>query len=136
MKRKCFILMMVVMITAFLTGCGGEEIAGEKIRDLDFTVVATENVPDELMEHIEAEKAQAFYRTFSDGDFMYLCVGYGAQETGGYSISVNGLYLTEDAVCMDTTLMGPGPGEEQILSKSYPYIVICTEYIDSPVIFE
>lgn len=136
MKRKWFFTLVIVMLSVFTLGCQKEDTTADKVRDLDFTVVATENIPDELMEHVEEEKTQAFYRTYSDGDFMYLCVGYGEQETGGYSIAVNELYLTEDSVCLDTTLMGPGPGEEQIASKSYPYIVICTEYIDCPVIFE
>lgn len=136
MRRKWFTMLIAIMLLAIITGCNKEETAGEKIRDLDFTVVATENIPDELMVYVEEEKAEPFYRTYSDGDFMYLCVGYGEQETGGYSISVNALYLAEDAVCMDTTLMGPGPGEERIASKSYPYIVICTEYIDSPIVFQ
>ncbi len=136
MKRKWYVVLIAVMMIMLMTGCGSEEASDVKIKDLDFTVVATENIPDELMVHVEEEKAQAFYRTYSDGDFMYLCVGYGEQQTGGYSILVNALYLTEDAVCLDTTLMGPGAGEEQGAFKSYPYIVICTEYIDCPIVFK
>ena len=119
-----------------MISCRGQEETAEKIRDLDFTVVATENIPDELIGLLEEKKTESFYQAYSDGDYMYLCVGYGEQATGGYSIVVNGLYLTEENVCMDTTLVGPGPEEEILESKSYPYLVICTEFIDKTVIFE
>lgn len=119
-----------------MISCRGQEETAEKIRDLDFTVVATENIPDELIGVLEEKKTESFYQAYSDGDYMYLCVGYGEQATGGYSIVVNGLYLTEENVCMDTTLVGPGPEEKILESKSYPYLVICTEFIDKTVIFE
>ena len=76
--------------------------------------------------------------SFQDGNYLYLCVGYGQQETGGYSIAVNALYETENAVYFDTTLLGPEPGEDggKKTSPSYPYVVIKTEYIEKPVVFE
>lgn len=135
MKRRICIYLVMCLLSVFL-GCAGQETDVEKIRDLEFTVVATENVPEELVTVLEEKKAEEFYQTYSDGNFMYLCVGYGEQATGGYSITVNELYLTEEHVCMDTTLVGPGPDEKAIPSKSYPYIVICTEYIDRPIMFE
>ena len=58
--------------------------------------------------------------------------------SGGYSITVNDLYLTENAVYVDTTLLGPDPAESAGIKKntpSYPYIVLKTEFVDKPVIF-
>ena len=136
MKKTGLLFLMLCMLHVLLAGCAREEAEVVKIRDLDFTVVATEHVPEELLVTLEEEKAQPFYRTYAEEGYMYLCVGYGEQETGGYSIVVNELYLTEEYVCMDTTLNGPGAGEEIMYNKSYPYIVICTEYIDRPVTFE
>lgn len=135
MKKIILYLIMLVSFVCF-AGCNKEEEAAEKVRDLDFTVVATVNVPKELITVLEEQKAEPFYRAYSDGEYMYLCVGYGEQSTGGYSITVNELYLSEDSVYMDTTLIGPGPEEEIVESKSYPYVVVCTEYIDLPVVFE
>ena len=136
MKRLFLILLTMFLLSSMLTACGREDTLSDKIRDLEFTVVATENIPNELMIHMENEKAEVFHKTYSDGDFMYLCVGYGEQESGGYSITVDELYLTSEGVYMDTTLIGPAPGEELTRSKSYPYIVVCTEYMDYPVIFQ
>ncbi len=136
MLRKVCVYLVMSFLMIMLTGCSGQEEPVKKIRDLDFTVVATENVPEELIAVLEEKKAEIFYQAYSDGDFMYLCVGYGEQATGGYSIVVNELYLTEENICMDTTLIGPGAEEEKVESASYPYVVICTEYIDMPVVFE
>jgi len=116
-------------------GCGGtDEVV--KVKDLDFTVVATENIPDELENILEEKKAEPFYQAYSDGEFMYLCVGYGEQATGGYSITVDALYLTDESVRMATTLVGPGVAEKVAETPSYPYVVICTEYMDKPIVFE
>ena len=63
-------------------------------------------------------------------------MGYGEQETGGYSISVRELYLTENAIVADTELLGPQNLEQTGAEKSYPYIVIKTEYLEEPIIFQ
>ena len=50
---------------------------------------------------------------------------------------VNALYLTENAIYADTTLLGPDPSDTGVKknSPSYPYIVIKTEFLDKPVVF-
>lgn len=105
-----------------------------KLRDLDFTILGEEMVPQELAVMIEERKADAFKMTYSDNENLYICVGYGQQETGGYSITVDELYLTEEAVYVQTTLLGPDVSEKGNKTPSYPYVVIKTEYLDLPVI--
>ena len=105
-----------------------------KLRDLDFTILEEELVPAELAAMIEERKAEAFKMTYSDNENLYICVGYGRQETGGYSIIVDHLYLTEEAVYVQTTMLGPDVSEKGNKTPSYPYIVIKTEYLDQPVI--
>ena len=65
-------------------------------------------------------------------------IGYGQQKTGGYSIAVDELYLTEDAIYVGTTLLGPEiTGQKKGAEKpSTPYIVIKTEFLDKTVIYE
>ena len=123
---------------AVLTGCTGKKDPLEKIKDLEFTVLAEENMPEELKKVIDEKKAEAFKVTYQDNGFLYICIGYGEQVSGGYSIFVNDLYLTENAIYADTTLIGPDPAEENSQKKqspSYPYVVIKTEYVDKPVVF-
>lgn len=134
--KRMFLYLAMSFLCMFLFACSKQDETAEKIRDLDFTVIATENIPEELASVLEEKKADGFYQAYSDGEYMYLCMGYGEQETGGYSITVDALYLTDKSICMETTLTGPGPEEKITDAKSYPYVVICTEYIDMPVQFK
>lgn len=121
-----------------LCGCAKEKDPLEKIKDLEFTVLAEDNIPEELKTVIEEKKADAFKVTYQDNGFLYICMGYGEQISGGYSITVNALYLTENAIYLDTTLLGPNPAEEAAVKKnvpSYPYVVVKTEFLDKPVVF-
>ena len=131
-KSRLVAIMLALVVGVCFTGCKEEE----KIRDLDFTVVSSECIPPELLEEIEAKKQEEFQLSFQDGNYMYLCVGYGAKDTGGYSICVKDLYLTDTSIVFDTTLLGPKHTKDnKVQEESYPYIVIKMEYIDAVVIF-
>lgn len=119
-------------------GCAKEKDPLERIKNLDFTVLAEDNIPEELKTIIEEKKENTFKVTYQDNGFLYICIGYGEQISGGYSITVNDLYLTENAIYVDTTLLGPDPSDAAASKKnapSYPYIVIKTEFVDKPVVF-
>lgn len=129
-------LLAWVFVVRFLTACSVEKDDLEKVRDLEFTVVGDTDLPEELKHVIGEKKAAPFKLTYTDGQNLYIVVGYGEQETGGYSISVRELYLTENAIVADTELLGPQAAEQTGSEKSYPYIVIRTEYLEEPVIFQ
>lgn len=107
-----------------------------KLRDLDFTVLGEEKIPEQLGAIIEEKKSAPFQITYTDNASLYICVGYGEQETGGYSIAVNELYLTETDIIVNTSLLGPDPSEKGNKTPSYPYIVIKTEFLEQTVTFE
>ena len=131
-KLRLVTILLCLMVGICIVGCGEEE----KIRDLDFTVISPDCAPEELLAEIEGKKQEEFQMSFQDGNYLYLCVGYGEQKTGGYSICVKDLYLTGSSICLDTTLLGPKHTDENKHSaKSYPYIIIKMEYIDAVVIF-
>ena len=67
---------------------------------------------------------------------IYLCIGYGKQETGGYSIAVNDLYETANAIYLDTSLIGPKEADGKNGNPSYPYLVIKTPFMDKTVVFD
>ena len=52
------------------------------------------------------------------------------EDTTGYSVEVNDLYETEDAVFIHTTLLGPEAGEDIKEISTFPYVVVKLEYID------
>ena len=77
-----------------------------------------------------------FKVTYEDDGYLYICVGYGEHDTSGYSIAVEDLYLTDNAICVDTELLGPGKGEATTAAVTCPYIVLKLEYLDKSVVFE
>lgn len=135
---RCIIIMLGLLALGLLAGCSEKKDPMEKIKDLEFTVLADENIPEELKAVIEEKKESPFKVTYQDNGFMYICIGYGEQVSGGYSIAVNALYLTENAIYADTTLLGPDPSDPAAGKKkapSTPYIVLKTEFVDKPVVF-
>lgn len=128
---------VVLLGTAiFLTGCAIEKTNRTKVRDMEYHVVAEEEMPEELKLQIEEKKAADLKMTYETPEYLYIVRGYGEQATGGYSIQVTELYLSSNAVFFKTALIGPRKGENVAKSPSYPYIVIRTEKIDKNVVFE
>lgn len=134
--KKIWTMVAATLLTVMLTGCTLLSEERVKLQDLDFTVLGEEKIPEELMSIINEKKAEPFKLTYSDQDYLYICIGYGEQSTGGYSIAVNELYLTDSAIYVNTELLGPDPSEKNNPTPSYPYIVLKTEYLDQTVIFE
>lgn len=106
----------------------------EKVSDLPFHVVEQKEIPEELMEIIDEKKDGAFHMTYEDGDTLYIVVGYGKMQTGGYSIEVPQFYLTKDSIVIDTNLIGPQ--KEAVRQASYPYIVVSTEWREEMVDYQ
>lgn len=129
-------LLVWVFVVRVLTGCSVQKENQEKVRDLEFTVTGEAELPQELAGLIQEKKAAPFKLTYSNDQGLYIVVGYGEQQTGGYSICVRELYLTENSIVIDTELLGPEKGEEVGVEKSYPYIAVQTEYLENPVIFQ
>ena len=131
--RMVFGLMAVVTLLIGLAGCLGKE--GEKVRELDSLIISEEALPSQLKGIIDEKKEKEFQFTFSDQKNLYICIGYGKQETGGYSIVLNDLYLTDAEVVVDTTLLGPDPAAQAKKTATYPFIVIRTELVEQPVVY-
>ena len=127
------------MLACCLAGCGAVSAgksSGEKLRDLEFTVVGSEAVPQELQKLIDEKKEAPFKLTYTNDQGLYIVNGYGRQESGGFSIAVKELYLTDNAILFDTELLGPEKGEDSGSDPSFPYIVVQTESREEPVIFQ
>ena len=123
MKKIC-LLVIVSIMAAMLSACGGETEKEENRNNLEFTVVSEDRLPDELKEILDQKKESAFKLTYADEGYLYICVGYGKQESGGYSVTVNELYETDNAIYVNTNLLGPKAGSSPGTSPSYPYIVL------------
>ncbi|MDO4267151.1 MAG: protease complex subunit PrcB family protein [Eubacteriales bacterium] len=129
-------LVLWAFAARFLTGCSVKKEHQDKVRDLEFTVAGEAELPEELKNLVDEKKTEPFRLTYSNDQGLYIAVGYGEQPTGGYSIAVSELYLTENSIVIDTELLGPEQGETAGIEKSWPYLVVKTEYLENPVIFQ
>ena len=129
----CTVFCAIILLFSGCSMLGGDKV---KLRDLEFTVLSEEKIPEELKTIIDEKKAAPFQITYSDTENLYICEGYGEQKNGGYSIVVNELYLTDNRICVNTGLLGPDEKQKSSQNPSYPYIVLKTELLDKPVIFD
>lgn len=134
--KKYVIGLLVVCSLLCISGCTMLSQERVKLQDLEFTVLSEEVIPEELKTIIDEKKAEAFKLTYSDEDFLYIVIGYGQQSTGGYSIAVNELYLAEESIYVNTTLLGPEAIDAREKVPTCPYIVLKTDFVDKPVVFE
>lgn len=130
------ILGILAVCIVLLDGCTLLSEEKIKLRDLDFTILGEEKIPEQLMTIIEERKKEAFQITYTDNTNLYICIGYGEQETGGYSIQILNFYLTQNAVVFDTNLVGPSKDEVKNAAPSFPYLVVKTKNPDKNVIFQ
>lgn len=134
--KKWRLLILCVVLVGIFSGCEMLNMERVKLRDLEFVILSEEVLPAELKDIIDERKEEEFKLTYSDADALYICIGYGQQKTGGFSITVDELYLTETAIYVETTLLGPDGSEKPSKAPSYPYIVIKTEALGETVVCE
>lgn len=134
--RSLLLGLLIAAAALIASGCTADKAEKEKVRDLEYTVIGEADAPQELQQILAEKRTQPFKLTYSDDRNLYIVVGYGPQNTGGYSIAVEELYLTDNSIVADTELLGPQKGEAAAPETSYPLIIIMTEYLESPVIFQ
>ena len=134
--KRIFSTIIVISILFVVCGCSAKELATEKIRDIDFTVVKEEDIPEELMTKIKEKETTRLKLTYADRGALYIVEGYGEQPTSGYSIEVKECFETKNAIYIHTNLLGPSKEERIVEKATYPYIVIKMEFIDKNVVFQ
>lgn len=128
--------LLLALLTVFLSGCSLSGQKAKKLKDVEYTIVEENEIPEKLMETIEKKKAAEFKLSFVNDGELYIVHGYGEQETGGCSIVVRDFYLTENALYFDTELLGPENGSNPQKKPSYPYIVVKTKAYKQNIVFE
>ena len=134
--KKSVIVLTVICVLLVFSACSVGKISSEKLRDLEFTVVKEEDIPEELKGIIEEKKEQVFKVTFADQGMLYIAEGYGVQNTSGYSIEVVDCFETENAIYFRSNLIGPSESEKVAEEKTYPYVVVKLELIDKHIVFQ
>ncbi len=126
LKKVSILVLSIILIAVSCQSV--KEYEEDNLGDLDFTVVEDEDVPEILMIKIEEaiETKEPFKFSYSDGEYLYIIIGYGEQETGGYSIQVKDFYKSQDHIVIETELLGPTKEDMVTMSLTYPYIVVKT----------
>lgn len=131
--RKYIILLACVCL---ICGCSAQKNATKKLRDIEFTVVKDEEVPQELASMIAEKKKERMKLVYTDEAYLYIVEGYGTKPTSGYSVMADACYETENTVCFHSQLLGPKEGEKIFETESYPYVVIKIEKIEKHIVFQ
>lgn len=134
--KKSMPFLVLPLCLMILTACAVSRTDEKKIRDVEFTVIDKEDIPQEFLTRIEEEKDGQMKLSYGDKGSLYAVRGYGTQDTSGYSVTVNRCFETEQEIRIDTSLLGPGKGEKILKKKTYPYVVIKMEYTDKQVVFD
>ena len=135
-KRTCAGILCVFVLAVLMAGCRSDRLDEKKVRDVEYTVTSEDRLPEELKVLIDGKKQQPFKMTYQDGDYLYICQGFGTRPTGGYSVQVSQVYQTANAIYVSVTLIGPSASERVVEKETTPYIVIKTEYQDMTVVFD
>lgn len=133
--RKIYLLLLPICIL-ILTACSVRKSDDKKLRDIEFTVLDKDDVPEEFMAQIEEAKEGQVKLSYGDKGYLYIARGYGQKETSGYSVEVHKCYETENEIHIETGLLGPGKEEKILKKKTCPYVVIKTEYTDKQIEFD
>lgn len=133
--RPGWLIVVLLGIVCFAVGCSLSGGDGTQT-PMDFTVLEPEEVPQELAKVMEEHKSEEMKIVFQDKGSLYVVRGYGKQETGGYSIAVDGCTEGEKKIHVATTLIGPSQTDKISAEPSYPVIVLKMEDREKEVEFE
>ena len=135
-RRVAIVCMAVIFLLGALTGCQFEETEDVKIKDLDYTVCDESKLPGELVRLIDERKKEPFKLTYRTKDYLYIVVGYGAQDRTDLNVMLTQLYLTKNAIFVDTKLSSAEGSTLADNKVIYPWIAVKCELYDVQVNFK
>lgn len=131
------ILGILLMTGLQMQGCNFKIVPEEQERkEVEFVIISEECIPEAIQTIIASRKEEEIKLTYTDGKDRYLIIGYGKQDSGGYSICIKELYATENALYVDTSLLGPKQESKEKEIASYPVIVLQISEKGLPVVFK
>ncbi len=134
MKKRKLLFLVFGLVTS-LMGCK-VQYDTEKQNDVEYQILTEEEYPQQVEEIIMNSRNNNFRKTYDDGEYLYMIVGYGAQPTSGYRIEVQEVYESTNALFVTTMLKGPTHGEVVEETESYPVVVIKVNYTEKPVVYQ
>ena len=115
-KRRGRVLLAAVILM-LLASCRITDVSEGERKELSYAI-------DQILRR---KKESAFQMAYESGDDLYILRGYGKQKSGGFSIQIEEVSKSENAVFVRTKLVGPAAKEEQKGAASCPYVVLKTK---------
>ena len=115
-KTKAVLLGVILWSLLLISGCNFIRIEEEPRKPLEYSIVKNEEIPAELVALIQEKKKNEFQLTYQCEKDLFLVKGYGEQMSGGYSISVEELGWTSQAVFFRTMLRRENNDQSAFLS--------------------
>ena len=110
-----------------LASCRITDVSEGERKELSYAIVKPGDFPPEIDQILRKKKESAFQMAYESGDDLYILRGYGKQKSGGFSIQIEEVSKSENAVFVRTKLVGPAAKEEQKGAASCPYVVLKTK---------
>lgn len=133
MKRKIGYVFFCIILCCMNTGCIKKDQQGQR-ENVVYVICKRNVIPTQLGKLIDEQKMEPFHFTYTTGDFTYYVVGYGRQPGSGYKIKVKEFSADQEHIYLDTTLEGVTK-EHQRIGRSYPYIILKSQFYEKDVIF-
>ena len=128
--------MFCLFLLVVLLGCQCEKTEEKKIKDLDYTICDESKLPTELTELINDKRKEPFKLTYRTKDYLYIVVGYGAQDRTDLNVVMKELYLTENAIFVDTDMTSVDNKTLEGNKVTYPWIAVKCELYGLEVVFK
>lgn len=111
-KRRGRVLLAAVILM-LLASCRITDVSEGERKELSYAIVKPGDFPPEIDQILRRKKESAFQMAYESGDDLYILRGYGKQKSGGFSIQIEEVSKSENAVFVRTKLVGPAAKEEQ-----------------------
>ena len=119
-KRRGRVLLAAVILM-LLASCRITDVSEGERKELSYAIVKPGDFPPEIDQILRRKKESAFQMAYE------ILRGYGKQKSGGFSIQIEEVSKSENAVFVRTKLVGPAAKEEQKGAASCPYVVLKTK---------
>lgn len=132
--KKILSLLLIMALSFGIIGCtSSDTTADTDCQPLEYEIMDENDVSQKIKEKMFEKKEEPYFFTYSDGNDMFIAIGYGAMPTGGYSIKIESVEQCGDKIIVKTELIEPSKEEVVSTAISYPGIIIKVVDMESEV---
>lgn len=132
-KIVAFILVLCIGLGVF--GCNGvDEAPGDTdCQPIEYEIMDENDVSQKIKEKMFEKQKDPYFFYSSDGNEMYIAIGYGEKPTGGYSIKIESVDQCGEVIIVKTELIEPSKEDVVSTAITYPSIILKIADMDSEV---